>query len=184
MTIIIKTDPWTRVNDSFIKDELIDLTPPEHDIKHPIIWPFDLTIDYSGNANYNIRADWYKKIALDVVTETVFCYPYPYITEKTLRAIANKRMFIILGAPGILSILHSKGFKTFNDFIDESYDTELDPKKRFFMVVNEVQKICNLPIDDIKAYLQKNVNRLDHNFLTLKNLENQELEILKERFAS
>ena len=127
------------------------------------------------------RAEFYSKIALDIVTETVFNYPYPYISEKTLRPIACKRMFIIVGATNTLATLKTYGFKTWSDLIDESYDSIADPEERFLSVVKSVNNFCKLPLADVKQFLLNNQDRLDHNFQVLQSLKTQEVSKLRSK---
>lgn len=166
----IKLEPPTRVNDNWISDGSIQASTAElQNWKHPLI---------SGGPNASAtryQADFYRHVSLDIVAETVLNYPYAYISEKTFRPIACKRMFIILGAKGSLQLLHSLGFTTWGDFIDESYDTIDDPVQRFLSVKNEVIRICHTPLDAIKLYMSKNLSKLEHNFSTLKNLQNRDL---------
>jgi hypothetical protein len=65
-----------------------------------------------------------KKALLYVSAETVFQYPYPYLTEKTFRAIIHKRPFVILGAVHSLKLLQDLGFKTFSNFWSEEWRTK------------------------------------------------------------
>lgn len=173
---ILCITPFTRINDEFITGNFpIDASPVNKNILSPVV---------EGGPNSSksrFQADFYKKIACDIVSETVLNYPYPYISEKTLRPIACKRMFIILGAPYTLELLHSKGFQTFDDFVDETYDTILNPEQRFLSVVKEVEKICVKSRNEIVEYLRSIEKRLEHNFHTLKNLENTEIQELKEK---
>lgn len=164
---IIKTDPITRINDKFVTNSNINCTPAESWYCHPII---------SGRPNSTrYRADFYKKIALDIVTESVFNYPYPYISEKTLRPIACKRMFIIVGAANTLSLLKDYGFQSWDGIIDESYDQIADPEKRFIAVTDSIKHFCSLPLPTVKKFLHDNQDRLNHNFKVLQNL--QDLEV-------
>lgn len=137
-----------------------------------------------GALSTRFRGDFYRKIALDLVSETVFDYPYPYISEKTLRPIANQRMFVIMGAAGTLSALKDRGFKTWHDTIDESYDGITDPCKRFKAIISVVREFCSRDINDIKQYLRDNQDRLDHNLTTLRNLRAQELKKLSIRLRN
>ena len=82
--------------------------------------------------------------------------------------------FILLGAAGSLQHIKDMGFKTFDEFWDESYDTEIDDPIRFTKIVNIVEEISNWPeqkkIDfsyKIKGILEYNLNRLN----TMNNLE-------------
>ena len=173
-------DPKTRVNDYWITDDSINASSDGcKTYKNSLIQGAPNSIDT------RYQADFYQKIAVDVVAETVFNYPYAYISEKTLRSIACKRMFIIVGAPGTLKLLHSKGFDTFGDFIDESYDSIADPKERFLAIEQEIYRICSMPLETIKQYMIENSHKLESNFQVLQNLQNQELtQIAKDHSIS
>lgn len=161
--------PFTRCNEQWVTPD-IDSQPVEKSVTHPII---------KGKRNcHNSRyqAEFYKYIALDIVTETVYNYPYPYITEKTLRPIACKRMFIVVGAPGILQLLHQKNFLTFNDIIDESYDLEIDHVLRWKKIEKAILAFVNQPLDTIKSIVAAKASVLEHNYQTLINLEQYELK--------
>jgi hypothetical protein len=127
------------------------------------------------NKGLDFYQEFYKKIAIDIVTETVFNYPYPQITEKTIRPLVNKRMFIIVGASRTLEFLHSRGFKTFSPFINEDYDTIEDPIERMHFLCSEITRIANMPIDKIRNLVLEYTPVLEHNFNVLKNIESQEL---------
>ena len=67
-----------------------------------------------------------------------------FITEKTYRALCFHPT-IIAGNHSTLKYLQSLGFETFHGFFNEEYDDEPDDHKRMLMVVNEVERICNIP---------------------------------------
>ena len=69
------------------------------------------------------------------------------ITEKAYKAIACSTPFIAFATPNWLEDLRTLGFKTYAPYINESYDTEVDSKKRLNMIVQEIERICSL--DDI-----------------------------------
>jgi hypothetical protein len=127
------------------------------------------------------QASFYKKIALDIVTESVFDYPYPYVSEKTLRPIACKRMFIIMGPKHILKLLHDKGFETFSDFLDESYDDISCPMERFGKIIQTTKEFIKQPLDDIKDFYLKNHQRFEHNFQVLSDIRSKECSALELR---
>jgi len=174
--MILVPSPWTRVNDKFIYNDSIDATPVLTDVLHKLV------ATPPNNVQDRYNCDFYKNIALDIVTETVFDYPYPCITEKTIRPLANKRMFIIVGAANILQLLRSKGFETFSDVINETYDTINDPVDRFNSVVNSINTFLDRPINDIKEYYIKNQDRFEHNFQLVSRLEEIELETICKLF--
>lgn len=173
--MILNPEKSTRVNDRFVSDESIICVAPPANVSHPIV-------DSPPNSkDSRFQAHFYKKIALDIVTETVFKYPYPYISEKTLRPIACKRMFIVVGPAHLLKLLHIKGFQTFGDFLDESYDDIICPTTRFHAVTKSIKNFIDRPLDEIKEFYLINQKRFDHNFQTLRNLRSKELVALKSR---
>lgn len=170
MTYII-TDPWTRVNENWA-DNSVSWQTVTHAYKDPLI---------SGGPNdTRFQAKFYKHIALDIVTESVYNYPYPQITEKTLRPISCKRMFVVVAAPGTLELLHRKGFMTFADVIDERYDTETDPVHRWHMVCQAIKQFVSKPLSEIQNIVSQHQDALEHNFRILLDLEAKECEILND----
>ena len=82
-----------------------------------------------------------------IVLETIFDQRI-HLTEKTLRPIACGHPFIILNGPGTLEKIRSYGFKTFEPYIDESYDKEQSSKKRMEMVLGEMHRINKASLKD------------------------------------
>jgi hypothetical protein len=117
---------------------------------------------------------FYKNSLINIINETYFFNNIIHITEKTYKPIAFLQPFILLGAAGSLQHIKDMGFKTFGEFWDESYDTEIDDSIRFTKIVNIVEEISNWAeqkkIDfsyKIKGILEYNLNRLN----TMNNLE-------------
>ena len=173
--MILVPEVFTRVNDKFVLGDCVDASPIWTNIKSVII-PGE-----PNNGSDRYQANFYKNFALDIVTETVFNYPYPCITEKTLRPIACKRMFILLGPAGVLDLLKCKGFTTFGDFINEDYDTISDPIERFKQVVLSINEFLDKPLEEIKRYYHVNQQQFDQNFATLKNLRSVEYQQLSQK---
>lgn len=171
MTYLTVT-PWTRVNDQWVTNNVAYGLIPNV-ITHPMI------SGSPNSASTRYQADFYDKFAVDIVTETVYNYQYPYVSEKTLRPIACKRMFIIVGAPGTLALLHTKGFKTFSDVIDESYDAITDPSQRWHSLERTIKEFVTKPLDEIKDIVRAKADVLDYNFNVLKNLQAEEIKCLK-----
>jgi hypothetical protein len=72
---------------------------------------------------------YYKKSLINIIQETYFYSPEIHLTEKTFKPIVFKQPFIMIGAKGSLQHLKDLGFKTFNDFWDESYDMQDDSQR-------------------------------------------------------
>jgi hypothetical protein len=99
-------------------------------------------VDASASADYD-NTD-YQRIGIEVVLETLFDDSRWHLTEKSLRPIACGRPFILAGTAGSLEYLRSYGFKTFNGYVDETYDTVTDPLQRLELICNEMKRISQL----------------------------------------
>ncbi len=165
--------PWNRVNDQWLSPD-INAKSINCDYRNPLI----KNTSHAASRD-RFQPDFYKSFALDIVAESVYNYPYPYVSEKTLRPIACKRMFIVVGAPNVLALLRKKGFQTFSDVIDESYDSVADPIKRWYAICDAISCFVQQPLEKIKEILESQKYTLEHNFLTLQNLEAQELSLLE-----
>jgi hypothetical protein len=82
---------------------------------------------------------------ISVILETVFDGTKIHLTEKTLRPIACGHPFMIAAGPGSLKYLRSYGFKTFEPWIDESYDQENDSVRRLEKIVDSMHEFSTLP---------------------------------------
>ena len=99
-----------------------------------------------------------------LVSETVFYYDKKHLTEKIFKPIVARRPFILVGAVGNLAYLKSYGFKTFDRWIDESYDLEPDHDKRLDMIIEQVNKLCSLSMEELRIMHQEMKEILDYNF--------------------
>ena len=98
-----------------------------------------------------------------VVNETVFFEPKLHLTEKIFQPIVCKRPFILAAAPGNLAYLRSYGFRTFSEFIDESYDDIQDPDQRMDRIADIVSDMSNRPLTELQKMLDDMQPILDHN---------------------
>jgi hypothetical protein len=99
-----------------------------------------------------------------VVTETVYFLPKLHLTEKIFKPIIAKRPFILVAAPGNLAYLKSYGFKTFDHWIDESYDDEQDHYIRIEKITAEISKLCALSSAELKQMHTEMQEVLEFNF--------------------
>jgi len=114
--------------------------------------------DLQGQVN-----DFYNNFFLEVVLETVFDYPHVFVSEKTLKPLLFKTPFVLFGATGTLEYLKKNGFKTFDNFWDESYDLETDPHLRFLKCCKLVHDIVIKPTNELKTMYQEMSTILEHN---------------------
>ena len=87
--------------------------------------------------------DEYSDSFFTVVTETEL--NSRRISEKALKSLVNFQPSILLGNPGSVEFTRTLGFKSFDGYVDEAYDRELDHARRFEMVCDETLRLCGLP---------------------------------------
>ncbi|MEY4332868.1 MAG: hypothetical protein RLZZ196_1606 [Bacteroidota bacterium] len=116
--------------------------------------------------SFEVAKAFKKEIYLDsyiyIVTETNFERDI-FLTEKICNPIAVLQPFILFGACGYLKYLRSLGFKTFDGFIDETYDTIEDNKQRYLTLCAEIERISNLPLEEIHNWYLSIKDILIHN---------------------
>lgn len=115
---------------SIVRSDLHKLYPPN---LHPS----------TASADYNSHD--YASSAIEIVLETLFDDTRWHLTEKTLRPIACGKPFILASTPGSLQYLQNYGFETFGKYIDESYDSIVDPVQRLCCIATEMKRIASMP---------------------------------------
>lgn len=117
---------------------------------------FDLNLYFvdnntSASASAEYSADDYQNTLFDVVLETLVDDSRIHLTEKILRPIACGQPFLLVGTANSLAYLKQYGFKTYGDFLDESYDEEPDIIKRMEKVIAVMSNLKDKDYAAIKA---------------------------------
>jgi|TARA_B100000315_G_scaffold260675_1_gene323917 hypothetical protein len=86
------------------------------------------------------------------------------LTEKTWKPILNFHPFILVANAGSLKQLKEYGFKTFEPFINESYDDIDNTGERFLAIEEQINKLCNKPIEEIHEWYWSIEDILKHNY--------------------
>ena len=166
---LIRIDPHSNYNDYLVTERSL--------LEHAVYKDVKDTLLIHGDQNdTRFSADFYKNFGLDIVTESVLNYPYPYTTEKTYRPIIEKRMFVMLNSAGTLRVLHQQGFETFGDIIAETYDDIHDPELRLLAVADSVKQFCKLDLEQIRDYYRNNADKFEHNYQNLIEYKNREIK--------
>jgi hypothetical protein len=119
-----------------------------------------------------------------VVTETVYFLPKLHLTEKVFKPIVAKRPFLLVAAPGNLEYLKSYGFRTFDQWIDESYDQETDHYIRIEKITAEIERLCNLSSQQLTQMHTEMQDTLEYNFKHFYgNFKNIIVDELVDNFA-
>lgn len=97
---------------------------------------------------------------------------YPFVTEKVFMCVMYKCPFILLSHHKALAAFKSLGFKTFEPFIDESYDTVEDPKHRIKLVLRQIDILCSMPFEKLEEQVNELKDILDYNYNHFQYLTN------------
>jgi hypothetical protein len=174
-------DNWSTVIDTISvllkKDETLIKLIEDHSEEIKNIKPLYLDTDVLNlnrarlqydDIDLNITNNLYKDTMFSVVNETYFFEKVGrFLSEKTFKPMSYHHPFILISEPFSLELLRDLGYKTFEPFIDESYDREVDDVKRMRLVLEEIERLCSMNDDEVKTFL-KNVEHItDYNFKRL-----------------
>ena len=156
--------PPTRINDRLVLDNQqqhyyhknYNLINQQH--RHQDIDPSSVHKVQVNPLKFIQRALWH------VVNDSVGDYPYAMFTEKIIHAILQKRPFVLLGSRGSLALLKSLGFKTFNSWIDESYDLESTFANRSERAVQQLIPFTKLSQHQLQQVCHEMQPILDYNY--------------------
>lgn len=126
-------------------------------------FPFTLNRTEERSNPTDIRLDdlqYFQNSYFSVVTETLFYTKLEKIqnvlyyniaeifgtfpSEKIFKCIALNHPFIVVSTNGYLKFLRQRGYKTFEPFIDETYDSIEDDAERLAAIIKEINRLCNL----------------------------------------
>lgn len=122
----------------------------------------------------NDTKQYYDDSLINIISETYFFNNIIHITEKTYKPIAFMQPFIMVASPFSLKHLKDAGFKTFEKFWDESYDTETNHIERMNKIIQLIKMISNWS-DEEKINFSQQVEPIlkynrDH-LSTIKHIE-------------
>ena len=133
------------------------------EIDRPVEWTVD-RLPYYGHRmciSQIIPLDIYNQTAYSLVAETNYSNHYSFYTEKTVKPMLARRLFVVLSGQYQLRDLRRIGFQTFDDVIDETYDTVEDNEARFKLAMDQV---AYLGTQDQEEILAKIKPICEHNF--------------------
>lgn len=118
-----------------------------------------------------------NKTFCNIVTETMFVKDEMYgenifITEKIDRCFAQYTPFIVASTPHYLKYIKDLGFKTFDYWWDESYDSIEDDIERLDAIKSTIDSVSKWPLDKCRKVYYEMEGILKHNhrlFLKAKN---------------
>ncbi len=114
--------------------------------RSPII--IDRTLQYNL-ANVICKED-HENTFISVVTETLVNSGTLFLSEKIWKPIIMGHPFMVFGNPGTLKYLKKLGYRTFDKWIDESYDEEQNSRIRGRMIIKEIERFSQKPLVELQ----------------------------------
>ena len=124
-------------------------------------------IEIDRTLEYNLAADItlpdYENTFISVINETLTTKDTLFFSEKIFKPILVGHPFLIIGNMGSLSYLKKLGYKTFDKWVDESYDSEVDFLTRVDKVVSALDNFKYHSIKQLQIIRKDMQEVLDHN---------------------
>jgi hypothetical protein len=126
-------------------------------------WTVDLVTYYNHRMSLSqvMPLKVYNQTAYSLVCETNCDQDYVFFTEKTVKPILARRLFILVANRYSLAMLQELGFKTFNNIINESYDEIEGIRDRQLAALEQLEWLSN---QDQGKILSQCRDIVDHNF--------------------
>lgn len=117
----------------------------------------------SHTINFPVPQGVYARTDYSIVAETNYTGPVFFPTEKSAKVLLSQRVCIWFAPQNFLQNLRNMGFETFDDVIDESYDSDDYGRdwKRFERAWHAAEQLARFE-DPVLVY-EKLLPRLQHN---------------------
>jgi hypothetical protein len=132
-------------------------------LKDQMVWSYKqqkLPNDSFQNNDVDQRfmnSAWYNATYTNLVVETTQHGQGFWATEKTYKAIAFYQPMLVFGQQNSLQFLKNRGFETFDNIFNESYDAVPEFEKRFDLIVDNLKSI------KLEPYSNQTWEKLQHN---------------------
>ena len=144
--------------------------------KYPFVVDYEDERFVSGMHNFFTKKDMWLETYFSIVSETSSNDNWCFITEKTIRPMIYYHPFIVWGNPGTLDVLKTHGFHTFPEFFDESYDQISNEKLRLDAIIQNINRLCSLPLEKIHEMYLSVMPKLIHNHELLIKLHHEQVK--------
>lgn len=120
--------------------------------------------------------EYYTQCFVDVVNESRYAQPTGNFSEKLFHSIQYFTPFILVAPPHTLEYAKTFGFKSFNRWWDESYDSEEDHNKRFEMIADIISELSLKTIAQLNSMYTEMQPVLEHNRKVLHQIQQRHAE--------
>ena len=119
------------------------------------------------NTPIDINFDAHNQCYFNIVTETYFeqnSNKTVFFSEKIFKPIQCLQPFLLVGQVNGLKQLKKMGYKTFDQFINEDYDSIDDSIPRIEAIIKEIVRLNSISNEHLSNMLYQMFPILEHNF--------------------
>ena len=140
-------------------------------------WTNDYAVSLDNNESVSAKkilepGPYFKNTFCSLVYEALFKQKVVFPTEKTNKCFLAGHPFIVLSTPRFLHNIKKIGFKTFDQWWDESYDMEKNDENRVLKIQKLVTEISTWDLDKCEKVYEEMIPTLIHNQNIIKKLSN------------
>jgi len=157
-------------NASSLTPTSLDLKITPTTVEHTGVTAYPIQVDGTPTNPHNLMAIM-KECFCGIVCESRFAIPFGTISEKVLYTINASIPFIIVAPPYSLKYMQQLGFKTFNKWWDESYDTDENHTTRLLKIFDIIDMLNTKSIQELTNMHNEMKEVLRHNLEIFKNLK-------------
>ena len=92
-----------------------------------------------------------------------------------MQAIMHKLPFVLVAPPLTLKYIKEAGFRTFDEFWDESYDEETIHSKRMLKIFGVIDYINSKTLHELQVIIERMAEILNHNFVIFLSIQQKKL---------
>lgn len=147
-------------------------------LKWPYISPnlqpqWEVADQITNAVSFDSPTEIFKNTYYSIICETLGTGSTFFLSEKTIKAMYNNRLFVMFAGPGYLKQLANHGFRTFDPIINETYDNECRDFRRYNMVMHEIMQLAWF--ENPQEILLHTKETRNHNRQQLINLEEKRI---------
>ena len=124
----------------------------------------------------------YHRTRYSIVCESLYDGGEFFLTEKTMKVLWAQRVFVMFGVQHFLRNLKQLGFHTFDQIIDETYDSIADSAQRCQAAWQSAQQLADLDPERVRELARPIVTHNHQRLIQLEkemqNRTSQHLEII------
>ena len=167
----IENDRIIRRHFCKFEGDLQDRYPQSYSLyeTHNLIDKLPIMLEYDGSPIINPVPDpntqKFFDSSLNIVTETSgdTADGVVFLTEKVYKPMLHFQPFVIVAGPNHILSLKNRGYKTFDNWIDESYDSIQDDQTRLTAAIQSAKQFYMRSKEDIAQDLFDMLDTLIHN---------------------